>query len=72
MSLDIYPEFQREEKPRLIVPALIWLGVIAASIVIALMLTGCAQTTFQGTCALKPMGQDENGHVYVVAYCEAR
>lgn len=35
-------EYGWQEKPRLIIPALIWLGIIIASIVLALMLTGCA------------------------------
>lgn len=69
MPLEIYPE--GGYKPGLIIPALIWLGVIVASIVIALMLTGCAQT-FQGTCALEVLGKTDSGFTVVRTYCEAK
>jgi hypothetical protein len=64
MPLEIYPEC--EGKPRLIIPALIWLGVIIASIVIAVMLTGCAETPtnvfpLEGTCAVLPVGTTDSG-----------
>lgn len=61
------------EKPRLIIPALIWLGCIAAAIFIAVQLSGCATAApFQGVCALKPLGQNDQGIVVVLAHCEAR
>lgn len=44
---------------------------IICAIVAALVLTGCAQTTFQGVCALKILGKDERGYVVAQTYCEA-
>lgn len=74
--MDIHPERsypeEPENRPRLIVPALIWLCTIAAVIVIALQLSGCAQTTFQGLCALQPAGMTDSGVAVFHTYCEAQ
>jgi hypothetical protein len=65
-------EYEPESKPRLIIPALIWLGVIISSIVIALMLTGCATESFQGLCAIQQTGQTDSGVPVIRVYCEAQ
>jgi hypothetical protein len=72
--MDIHPEYTSvlpERKPRLIFPVLLWLGIIGLLIGGGFMLTGCAQTTFTGLCALKPIGKNEHGHTVVATYCEA-
>lgn len=47
MPLEIHPERSgQERKPLLIIPALIWLGIVIATIVIALQLSGCAAERF--------------------------
>lgn len=46
------------------------------AIALALLLAACAATppaqdTFTGICALKPIGQNEEGLTFVMAHCEA-
>jgi len=60
-----------------VLPWLVWAGTIAASIVIALQLTGCAQvpqkmSSFYGVCALQPAGMTDSGIAVFHTYCEAR
>lgn len=46
-------------------------GIFIAACVVGLQ--GCATPeTFQGVCALKPMGTTENGVGYFLTYCEAK
>lgn len=74
--LDIHPEYER--KPRLtIISLFVWLGVVAAAVMLIVGLSGCAQepekiATFTGLCAFKVIGQDEHGNVVAKTYCEAR
>jgi hypothetical protein len=70
--MEIHPERTPvlDRKPRLIFPVAIWAIALVLMIGGALMLSGCA-TTFQGLCAVKPIGQNENGHTVLATYCEA-
>lgn len=53
----------------LIFPLLMWLLVVAGIITSLVLLQGCAAPeTFQGVCALKPMGTAENGVGYFLTY----
>jgi hypothetical protein len=47
----------------------IFLGILIG--VLMGPLYGCAQT-FQGLCAVKPIGKNENGHTVLATYCEAK
>lgn len=54
----------------LILPLICWLAFVGLLIVFLAGLSGCAQQTFAGTCALKPYASS-NGVLYAYTYCEA-
>lgn len=60
-----------KSKRMVVLPWLIWLCSFVGMVVLFLMLSGCAAETFHGTCALKLLGQNENGHVIAQTYCES-
>lgn len=75
MSFDIHPEHTRvepEEKPRLIIPVLLWLAILGVLIGSGVILTGCAQTEFAGVCVFDEVGKTDQGFVVARTYCKAR
>jgi hypothetical protein len=65
-----HPEIPGRPRP-IIFPLLMWLCIVFG-IITLLLSAGCAEKNFRGVCVLQPLGQDENGHVFVNAYCEAK
>lgn len=76
MSLDIHPERTRvlpERKPRLIIPVIIWFGLIVGVGMLLVGLSGCAPAaTFTGICALQPVGVTDGGVAVARVHCEAQ
>lgn len=56
----------------IILPWLLWFATVVLVIGGVVVLSGCATESFSGVCALKPIGQDERGLTYVMAYCEPK
>jgi len=48
-----------------------WVVWLLAIVALGLTLSGCS-TTFAGVCAVKPIGQNEQGITFVMAQCEAQ
>lgn len=70
---DAFDDFKPERKPGLtLISLFIWLGFVAALGMLVVGLSGCAQATFSGVCALKPIGNDEHGNIVAITYCQAR
>lgn len=76
MSLDIHPERTRvlpERKPRLIIPVLIWIGLLLGVGMLLVGLSGCADTAEirAEVCYLKFMGNTEDGYTVVMSACQS-
>lgn len=68
--MEIHPEYQKTAKPRpIILPLIIWIGVILAVLVLMAGLSGCATTEESKVCFMKLLGQTEQGYSVVVQSC---
>ena len=49
-----------------------WAAWAIIAILLIVILGGCAAPqSFTGTCAMKPLGQSEHGHIITLVHCEA-
>lgn len=78
MSLEIHPEHTRvepEEKPRLIIPVLLWLAILGVLIGSGFLLNGCAtqakEEIVAQVCYLRFMGKTEEGYTVVMQACQS-
>lgn len=74
MRLDIHPEHVRvepEEKPRLIIPVLLWLAILGVLIGSGFLLGGCATEIRTEVCYLRFMGKTEEGYTVVMSACQS-
>lgn len=76
MSLDIHPERTSvlpERKSSLMIPVLIWIGLLLGFGMLLVGLSGCAQTAEirAEVCYLRFMGQTEEGYTVVMQACQS-
>lgn len=74
MSLDIHPEYQTRKPKLTLVGLFIWLGIVAAAVMVIAGLSGCAKPQKElvaSVCYLRVMGTTEEGYTVVMQACQS-